>query len=139
MLKEALEDALARGGQIRNEITKDLLNSQFVADLANNPRFINTVSAVIRSKDEVTRTIQKKVKEIMTVMNIPTRQQLRSYERRVAKLERDLDTITRRASKASTRTTKARKKVQKKTVSRKTTARKTTARRKTTRKKTASR
>ena len=126
MLKEALEDALARGGQIRDEITKDLLHSQFVADLANNPRFINTVSAVIRSKEEVTRTIQKKVKEIMTVMNIPTRQQLRSYEKRVARLERDLDTITRRAAKPTAGTTKARKKVQKKAASRKKVARKTT-------------
>jgi polyhydroxyalkanoate synthesis regulator phasin len=139
MLKEALEDALARGGQIRQEITKDLLSSQFVADLANSPRFINAVSAVIRSKEEVTRTLQKKIKEIMSVMNIPTRQQLRTYEKRVARLERELDAITRRAAKAkaSARTTKARKK--KATRKKVTRKRKTSTRRKTTRKKTASR
>jgi len=133
MLKEALEDALARGGQFRQEITKDILSSQFVSELVNNPRFINAVSAVIRSKEEVARTLQKKVKDVMGVMNIPTRQQVRSYERRVARLERELDAVARKLGRKKTAVRKT------KTTARKTKTRKTAARKKPSTRKTVSR
>lgn len=101
MLREALEDALARGEKLRREITKEILNSQVFSDLANNPRFVKAVARVIRSKDEVGHSMQKRVREMLQVMHIPTREQVRDFERRVARLEKDLDQVSRRLLRRS--------------------------------------
>ena len=139
MLKEALEDALARGEKLRHDITKEILNSQVFMDLANNPRFVNAVARVIRSKAEVARSLQKRVKETLRIMKIPTREQLRTYERRVSRLERELDSVGRKISKAKLvkKTTRKKKATAKKTVKKKTSKKKTT--RKKVSKKTSTR
>ncbi len=137
MLKEALEDAIARGDKIRQDITKEILNSQIFADLANNPRFVNAVARVIRSKAEVARSLQKRVKETLQVMKIPTREQIRTYERRVAKLEREIDTVTRRVAAKKAAKKKAAKKATKKKVSKKRPVKKKVTKKKVAKKKVA--
>ncbi len=96
MLRKVFEEALARGEKISKELSKDILNSKLVADLANSPRFVNAITYVIRSKAELSRAVSERFKGTMEIMNIPTRQQLRSFERRVARLEKELDTIARK-------------------------------------------
>lgn len=101
MLKEALEDALVRGEKLRRDITKEILNSQVFSDLANNPSFVKAVERVIRSKDEVGSLMQRRMKEMLEAMRIPTRQQVQGFERRVARLERSLNTVSRKMLKKS--------------------------------------
>lgn len=109
MLREALEDALARGEKLRQDITKEILDSQVFTDLANNQHFVNAVARVIRSKVEVARSLQLRIKEILEVMNIPTRHQVRTYEQRVIGLEKTLDSITRNFAKRDAKKTTAKK------------------------------
>jgi len=150
MLKEALEDAFARGEKLRHDITNEILHSQVFSDLANNPHFVNAVALVIRSKSEVTRTLQKSIKESLKLMKIPTREQVRTYERRISQLEREIQNVMRKltgkvirkakvSAKKSAKKQPAKKKVSKKTTkktTRKAPARKKTSKRKTTKKKT---
>lgn len=96
MLREAIEDAIARGEKLRHEIGQEIVNSHLFADLANNPRFVNAVALVIRSKDEVARSLQRRFKETMEMMRIPTREQVRDYEKRVLRLEKELDSVARK-------------------------------------------
>ncbi len=96
MLRETFEDALARGDKLRKDITKEILSASILSDIANNERFVNAVTYVIRSRDNVTRSLQKRFNETMDTMRIATRQQLRTYERRVTRLEKELDAITRK-------------------------------------------
>ncbi len=122
VLREALEDALARGEKLRRDITKEILNSQIFTDLANNPRFVNAVARVIRSREEVGTSVQKRVKEILGAMNILTRQQVKDFEKRVTRLEKNLDSVGRRMIQQRTKTTKSNSKArpQRKAAARKT-------------------
>lgn len=105
MLREALEEALSRGERLRREITKDILNSQIFSDLANNPRFVKAVARVIRSKTEVAHSVQNRVKELLANMHIPTRQTVQDFERRVARLERDLNSVGRKLDRQTAKKT----------------------------------
>jgi polyhydroxyalkanoate synthesis regulator phasin len=101
MLKEALEDALARGEKMRQEITREILNSQVFSDLANNQRFVSAVARVIKSREEVARSLQRRVQEAISSMKIPSRAQVKAYEKRVAHLEKEIDVISRKLLRKS--------------------------------------
>lgn len=96
MLREALEEALSRGERLRREITKEI---------ANNPRFVKAVARVIRSKTEVAHSVQNRVKELLANMHIPTRQTVQDFERRVARLERDLNSVGRKLDRQTAKKT----------------------------------
>lgn len=96
MLKEALEEVLIKGEKLRQEVMEDILDNQVFKDLANNPRFVKAVARVIRSKDEVTRSVANVVKEALTKMNLANREQIKAFDRRVNRLEKDLDVVSRR-------------------------------------------
>ena len=134
MLKAVLEEAVARGNKIRVDVTKEILSSQLVADLANNERLINTVADVLRAKDQIGQVLQQKAQDVISIIDVPSRRQLKVYERRVARLERDVDALTRKLAKKKSA---PRKKTKKRTTGKKTVARKIGARVKVVRKKAA--
>jgi len=134
MLKEVLEEAVARGSKIRADVTKEILNSQLVADLANNERVVNAVAEVLRTTDQISQVLQKKAKNVISIMDIPSRRQMKVYERRVARLERDVNALTR---KLANKKSAPRKKTKKRITVKKTGARKTGAGLKVVRKKAA--
>ncbi len=95
MLWEAFEDIVARGNKLRQEITKDVLNSKVVSTLASSPRLVNTVSQVIRSTSDVNKVLEKSVSEVLEFLKIPSCQQVKAYEKRIAKLEKQVNAATR--------------------------------------------
>ena len=100
MLKEVIDDALARGERLKRDIVGQILKSATLNELINNRRFAETVARVIQTKDEIARTIHRNVQDALRAMSIPSKQQIANYERRVEQLERKIDTLGRRLIRA---------------------------------------
>lgn len=100
MLKEVIDDALARGERLKRDIVGQILKSATLNELINNRRFAETIARVIQTKDEIARTIHRNVQDALRAMSIPSKQQIANYERRVEQLERKIDTLGRRLIRA---------------------------------------
>ena len=95
MLKEVIDDAMARGEKLKRDIVSQILKSATLNELVSHRQFANTLVKIIQGRDEIVRTIQRSVLEALRVMNIPSRQELASYEKRVHQLEKKIDSIGR--------------------------------------------
>ena len=91
MLKEVIDDALARGEKLKRDIGGQILKSATLNELVNNRHFAETLARVIQTKDEIGRTIKRSVQDVLRAMRIPSKQQIDAYERRVDQLERKID------------------------------------------------
>jgi polyhydroxyalkanoate synthesis regulator phasin len=99
MLKEVIEDALARGEKLKKDIVGQILKSSTLNELIGNRKFAETIAKVIQTKDEISRTIHRNVQDALKAMSIPSRQQITSYEKRIESLEKKLEHLNRRPSK----------------------------------------
>lgn len=95
MLREVLEDAIMRGERLKKDIVGQILKSATLNDLINNRKFTQTIAKVIQTKDEISRSIQKNVQDVLKTMSIPSRNQISAYEKRVDSLERQIETLNR--------------------------------------------
>lgn len=95
MLREAIEDALARGDRLKKDIVGQILKSATLNELLNNRKFTNTIARVIQTKDEVARSINRNVQDALKAMRIPSKQQISAYEKRIDSLERKIDSLGR--------------------------------------------
>lgn len=100
MLKEVIDDALARGERLKKDIVGQILKSATLNDLINNHRFTQTIARVIQTKDEISRSIQKTVQETLKLMSIPSKNQIASYEKRVHQLEKQIASLGRHVMKS---------------------------------------
>ena len=95
MLKEVIDDALARGERLKRDIVGQILKSATLNELVTNRRFTETVARVIQTKDEIGRSIKRNVQDVLRAMRIPSRHQIDAYERRVDQLEKKIDDFGR--------------------------------------------
>lgn len=96
-LKLLLEDALAKGENLKDELANELLNSKVLKDFLSSDLFAKAVSTAIKTKDELTRVVRQNVKHAMQVMDIPSRQDLSSLERKLDQLEKVVDRVGKKA------------------------------------------
>jgi polyhydroxyalkanoate synthesis regulator phasin len=99
MLKEVIEDAIARGERLKKDIVGQILKSATINELLNNRKFAETIARVIQTKDEIARSIHRNVQEALKTMSIPSKTQISSYERRIDMLEKKIDTMGRNLMK----------------------------------------
>jgi len=99
MLKEVIEDAIARGERLKKDIVGQILKSATINELLHNRKFADTVAKVIQTKDEIARTIHRNVQDVLKTMSIPSKNQISSYERRIDQLERRIDSMGRNLMK----------------------------------------
>ena len=96
MLKEVIEDALARGEKLKKDIVGQILKSATLNELINNRKFAETIAKVIQTKDEISRSIHRNVQDALKAMRIPSKNQIISYEKRIETLERKIEHLGRR-------------------------------------------
>ncbi len=99
MLKEVIEDALQRGEKLKKDIVRQVLSSAALNELVVNRRFVETVGRVIETKQAITQILRKNVHEILKVMSIPSQDQIGVYEKRIQRLEHQIDQLGRRLMK----------------------------------------
>ena len=92
-LKSFLEDAFVKGENLKDELASELLNSKVLKEFLNSDIFAKAITTAIKTKDELTRVIRHNVKSAMQVMDIPSRQDLSSIERKLDQLEKVVDRV----------------------------------------------
>ncbi len=99
MLKEVINDALERGEKLKKDIVAQILKSATLNELINNRRFAETIAHVIRTKEEISRAVSRNVQDALKAMKIPSKQEISAYEKRVEKLEKQIENIGRKMMK----------------------------------------
>jgi len=95
MLREVIEDALQRGERLKKDIVKQVLSSVVLNDLVTNRHFMETVVKVLQTKEVIGRLLKKNIEEALKMMSVPSREQLESYQKRIARLEERIDHFNR--------------------------------------------
>ncbi len=96
MFREVVEDAIARGERLKKDIVNQVLSSAALSDLVSSKKFADTVTRVIQTKDIITKVVHRTVVDALRVMRIPSKEQIETYEKRVKKLETQIDRLGRR-------------------------------------------
>ncbi|MBI4374240.1 MAG: phasin family protein [Deltaproteobacteria bacterium] len=99
MFREVIEDALHRGEKLKKDIVGQILSSAAFNELVNNKKFTDTVVKIIETKHEIARALHKKIEEILKRICVPSTHDLSSYQRRVEKLENQVDQLSRQSRK----------------------------------------
>lgn len=110
-LKSFFDDAIDRGEKLKSNLVNELFNSKTVQDLVSNSHFVNAVSRIIETKDEITRVIGKQVKNVFEMMDVPTRDELKRLGLDIGRIEKIIDKVGRNqiAVKVLSKTPKSKK------------------------------
>ena len=133
-LRSAMEEAFHRGEQIKDQFLNDMMNSPTVNNLLQNDLFLRSLTKVLNTKYELKRAFKTNFKIMLRVFNVPTRDEINSMERKIHRLENEIDGIHRKilTTRLAASKSKAKKKVAKKssTTRKSRTTRKTSSTRK---------
>ncbi len=94
-LRKFLHDAMEKGEQIRSKVMEDLLQSRLVNQLLKNEKFLNGVVTILNAKTGVEKSIQGKVNSVLKVFEVPTRDEVKAMERKIHKLENEIESLQR--------------------------------------------
>lgn len=94
-LRKFFQDAMEKGEQIKSRFLEDVLQSRFVNQLLKNENFLNTVIAVLNAKTGVERSLQGKINHVLKIFEVPTRDEVKAMERKIHKLEGEIETLQR--------------------------------------------
>jgi hypothetical protein len=86
--KDILDEVRDRGEKLKGEILDELIKSKTLNQIVSNKNFINAVSRVIETKDEVKRAIQGQVKSLFQVMDVPNKHELFKIGGKISELEK---------------------------------------------------
>jgi len=106
MIKEMIEDVFERGERLKKDVVRQVLSSAAFSELIDNKHFAETIARVIRTKEIVSRLIRQNVQEVLKVMSIPSREQVATYDKRVQKLEHQIDRLGRQLIKKGLKTSR---------------------------------
>ncbi len=95
-LRTAMEEALQRGEKFKEQILTEVLSSQAVQDLFQNELFLKSLSRVLNTKYEIQKALKANMRTMLKVFNVPTREEVHSMERKIHRLETEIDGIHRK-------------------------------------------
>ncbi len=96
-IKAFIDEALVKGEAIKGEIADEILRSKVLQDLVSSDVFAKAVSTVLKTKEEVSRVLKHNVTSILQMMDIPSRYEIKSLERKVDMLEKTVDRAGRKS------------------------------------------
>lgn len=96
-LKNFLDEALSRGEHLKDELVEELLRSKILSEIVKSDLFAKAVSTVVKTKDEVTKVIRQNVKNVLQVMDVPSRNDLVNLSHKIDQLEKAVDRAGKRA------------------------------------------
>lgn len=94
-LKTFIDEAINRGEKIKAEVLSELLQSKTIQEIVTNRNFINAISRMIETKDEVKKVIGRQVKMVFEMMDVPTKHDLSRIGGQVANLEKIVEKVGR--------------------------------------------
>lgn len=100
-LKDFLNEAIIKGETMKDEIVEELLKSKVLQEVFSHDLFAKAVSTVLKTKKEVSSVVKANVKSVLQIMDIPTRHDLSSIERKLGSLESSVDKIGKKTIKVN--------------------------------------
>lgn len=94
-LRKFLHDAMEKGEQIRTKVLEDLLHSRLVNQLLKNEKFLSGVVTILNAKTGVEKRLQGKLHHVLKMFEVPTRDEVKAMERKIHKLENEIETLQR--------------------------------------------
>lgn len=96
-LKDFFDEALVKGESLKAELLSEIARSRLLRDFSQSDIFARAVSTVVKTKDEVSRFIRENVKTVMSVMDVPSRHELETLQRRLDQLDRTVEKVGKKA------------------------------------------
>lgn len=91
--KDLLDEVRVRGEKLKDEVLDELVNSKTLGKIVSNPNFVDAVSRVITTTEEVKRSLQKQVTSIFRAMNVPSKVDIAKVGARIAEVEKSIDSL----------------------------------------------
>jgi hypothetical protein len=95
-IRTAMEEAFQRGEKIKDQLLHDFMNSQAVGDLLQNELVLKSLSKVLNTKYELKKAVRSNLKHVLKLFNVPSRDEIHSMERKITRLESEIDGIHRK-------------------------------------------
>lgn len=95
-LRSAMEEAFHRGEKIKDQFVNDMMNSPTVNHFLQNELFLKSMTKLLNTKYELKRAFKTNFKTMLQVFNVPTRDEINSMERKIHRLENEIDGIHRK-------------------------------------------
>ncbi len=96
IFRNAVEEAFHRGEKIKDQIVSDVLNSQIVNELLQNEFFLRSLAKVLNTKYEISKAVRSNFKIFLKAFNVPSRDEIHIIERKIHRLENEIDGIHRK-------------------------------------------
>jgi uncharacterized protein Yka (UPF0111/DUF47 family) len=95
-LRSAMEEAFHRGEKIKDQFLNDMMNSPTVNHFLQNELFLKSFTKLLNTKYELKRAFKTNFKTMLQVFNVPTRDEVNSMERKIHRIENEIDGIHRK-------------------------------------------
>ena len=99
-IRTAMEEAFQRGEKIKEQILHDVMHSEAVGELMQNEYFLRSLSALMNTKYELKKAIRTNLKSVLKIFDLPTRDEINTMERKLHRLETEIDGIHRKVMTA---------------------------------------
>jgi len=128
-LRAAMEEAFHRGEKFKDQFLTDVMNSQAVNGLLQNEVFLKSLTKVLNTKYEIERALKTNMRHMLKAFNVPSRDEVHSMERKIHRLENEIDGIHRKILTTRLSRNNSKKAAPKKASSSRKSTRKSKARR----------
>jgi uncharacterized protein Yka (UPF0111/DUF47 family) len=95
-IRTAMEEAFQRGEKIKDQLIHDVINSQAVGELLQNEFFLKSLSKVMNTRYELRKALRSNMKSVLKIFNVPSRDEIHTMERKINRLESEIDGIHRK-------------------------------------------
>lgn len=95
-IRNAMEEAFHRGEKIKDQLISDVMNSQAVNEILQNDLFLKSLTRMINTKYELQKAFRSNVKNVLKLLNLPSRDEISVMERKLNRLETEIDGIQRK-------------------------------------------
>ncbi|KAB2838591.1 hypothetical protein F9K50_09010 [bacterium] len=99
-IRTTMEEAFHRGEKIKAQILEDVMNSQAMGELLQNEYFLKSLSALMNTKYELKKALRSNLKSVLRIFDLPTRDEINTMERKLSRLETEIDGIHRKVMTA---------------------------------------
>lgn len=97
-----LSEVWKNSESMRDEWIQELLSSQALHDVLSSDLFARAVTSALKTKQEVVKTLRTQVKNVLEIMQIPSRREVADLSRKIDALERAVHAVGKGSVKVST-------------------------------------
>lgn len=90
-----ISEASQRGEKIKAKLIEDLLNSNLINQLLTNEKFLNGISSLMNTKEEIEKTVQRNLHVVFKYLEVPTRHDIQGMNHKIQSLEHEVQNLQR--------------------------------------------